>query len=132
MRSLFDFEKVSALAEAVKSGYDPNLTRSLYFIVDGAFQSLIKELPVPADLGWDLFHLVGNQEYIDQAIDNESLIENVMKTTSSIDAFHKEYDGVLYRLNYCLEYYPKVGLDSILNNLGKAAVLLKVEPPKFF
>lgn len=132
MKSLFDFQMVSSLAEAAKAGYAPDLTVSLYRAVDTAFQGLLKELPVSEDMGWDLFHMVGNQEYMDQTFDNESSMEEVRKTTELIDAFHLKYDGVLYRLNYCLKYFPTVGLSNILNNLGKAAVLLKIEPPKFF
>lgn len=62
----------------------------------------------------------------------QDLLKETMKANTAAVAFHKKFEGVLWRLMYCVNNYKTADRSTILNNLGKAAVLLHRKPPMVF
>ena len=130
--NLFNPSDVQAVADVVRLGYDSGIVLDMYAQVEEEFQKLVSSIPFDAEVVRILVHQIHNEDLINRALYDEEFLKEMVKANTAVVAFHKKFEGVLWRLMYCVNNYKTAGRATILNNLGKAAVLLKVETPMVF
>ncbi len=130
--NLFKSSDVQAVADLVRLGYDSGIVLDMYAQVEGEFQELVASIPMEEEVVQILVHQLHNDDLINRALNDEEFLKEMMKANTAVVAFHKKFEGVLWRLMYCVNNYKTADRSTVLNNLGKAAVLLHRKPPMVF
>ena len=130
--NLFNPEDIRAVAELVKTSYGTETVLRLYALVEEDYQALLARSPVDEEVLQVLVYKKHDDRLIKLALDDQSFLDKFMEAGDLVAEFQKKYEGCLWRLVYCIQNYKEACSSLILNNLGKAAVLLRIETPYAF
>jgi hypothetical protein len=130
--NFFNPSDIQAIAALVNRLYDSEKVHQLYATVEEDYQTLLRRSPVEEEVLQILVYKKHDDGLIDLAIKDQTFLDKFMVAGDLVAEFHKKYEGSLWRLIYCTQNYKEAGAALILNNLGKAAVLLQVKPPFAF
>lgn len=132
--NLFNAEDVRGVADLVRSSYDTDIVMEMYASIESSFQELVAGMP--PNLGDGTLEILISRKHDDNLMERAwkdgAFGHRLIKASDLVEEFHKKYEGSIHRLKYCATHYKTVGTPAILNNLGKAAVLLKFKPPFAF
>lgn len=130
--SLFNPSDVRAVADLIRPCYDADLVFEMYATVEGAFQELLNDTLLDEKVVMILVHQKHDEALINRALDDHGFLIKMTKANTLVNAFHRKFEGCLWRLHYCTNNHNTAGLSVILNNIGKAAWALNMKTPFAF
>lgn len=130
--SLFKASDVRAVADLVRRCYDSDTVMEMYATMEADFQELLHDSQLEEEVVKTLVYKIHNESLINRALDDQEFLAKFVSMNDRVNAFHKKFESSIWRLNFCVNNYKTGDVALILNNLGKAAVLLNMKTPFAF
>lgn len=130
--SLFIASDVRAVADLVRRCYDSDTVMEMYATLEADFQELLHDSQLEEEVVKTLVYKIHNESLINRALDDQEFLAKFVSMNDRVNAFHKKFESSIWRLNFCVKNYKTGDVALILNNLGKAAVLLNMKTPFAF